>query len=482
MKKVSSLLVSTFLLFSLPQAFAGVIDHFEVVLDPTTSKVGEALDITIEAVDRDNNTVTNYDGSILVFSESDAEAEFPNELEENSYTFTPSDQGKVKFENAVIFKNAGKQDIHVYDLDDDNIMGLAEVEITDNAVEEIVEINILSPETGVTVGESKVTVSGTSKKNHQIHITINDAKDIPTTTNSEGVFEKEITDFETGKNTIQAKILNADNEVIGTSNIVTITIDDNTPRLNKISIKPSAIVEADTTVTAEVYANKGLTEVQIIVNDNINTLSEEETEPGKYTGIFRAPKTPGKYAIDVILKDELGHETTEKEATSIMVQEATLASADTEETDTPEVAVETSEEPKVEKPDLTITGLKVVTLKSKSVITWDEIEAATGYRVYKKLENGEMELVEEVTEPRFSLEITGDEITHDYFAVSAYIHTETGATDGSGSLNSAGAEPMDWEGDLSAATKVQTGPEIYILLIIALLISGLLFFTRRKQA
>ena len=38
-------------------------------------------------------------------------ADFPNELSENSYSFTEADQGEVKFENAVSFKNEGTQDI-----------------------------------------------------------------------------------------------------------------------------------------------------------------------------------------------------------------------------------------------------------------------------------------------------------------------------------------------------------------------------------
>jgi len=57
-----------------------------------------------------------------VFSESDTEAEFPNDLAENSYSFTVANEGSVKFENAVKFNNAGVQDIYVYDLNDENIL------------------------------------------------------------------------------------------------------------------------------------------------------------------------------------------------------------------------------------------------------------------------------------------------------------------------------------------------------------------------
>jgi len=40
---------------------------------------------------------------VLIFSESDPEAELPILLEENTYTFKSVDQGKIVFENAIKF-------------------------------------------------------------------------------------------------------------------------------------------------------------------------------------------------------------------------------------------------------------------------------------------------------------------------------------------------------------------------------------------
>jgi hypothetical protein len=66
--------------------------------------------------------ITDYTGDILVFSESDSQAEFPSDLAENSYSFTIANEGTVKFENAVKFKKSGLQDLYVYDLNDENIL------------------------------------------------------------------------------------------------------------------------------------------------------------------------------------------------------------------------------------------------------------------------------------------------------------------------------------------------------------------------
>jgi hypothetical protein len=49
------------------------------------------------------------------------------------------------------------------------------------------------------------------------------------------------------------------------------------------------------------------------------------------------------------------------------------------------VVVEEEEEEKVV--DLNIKNLKVVELKSKSVLSWDSLEDALSYNVYRELEN-----------------------------------------------------------------------------------------------
>jgi hypothetical protein len=48
--------------------------------------------MTIEARDKNDGLITDYEGTIIVFSETDKEAEFPSTLEENTYTFKTSDQ------------------------------------------------------------------------------------------------------------------------------------------------------------------------------------------------------------------------------------------------------------------------------------------------------------------------------------------------------------------------------------------------------
>ena len=117
--------------------------------------------------------------------------------------------------------------------------------------------------------------------------------------------------------------------------------------------------------------------------------------------------------------------------------------------------------------ELKINWLKLVELKSKSVLTWDKVEKALSYNVYKKINDWSLELIENVSSNKFEVEILGDEIKYDYFAVKAiWKDTEW--------------ELYEWS--LSDATKVKTGPEVLLLFLLSLFIGWLVFVTKQKRA
>lgn len=450
-----------FVLFGYTSVFAAGIHQFNVTLSSEAVQAGESLDLIIQAVDKNNEVVSDYNGTILIFSESDPEAELPSALEENTYTFSAADQGMVKFENAVSFKKSGKQDLYVYDLDDETVMGVAETEVAKEVTPTTAEIELISPEAGLTIGQDKISVSGQTSKNHQVKIILNAETEIETTSNSEGIFEKEVESLKQGENTFQAKVLNADNEVIGSSEIVKIKVEAKAPELKGMTVTPKE-VKSEEEYTVELVADKGLVEVKVIVNDVITSL--EETKEGVYTATLVAPKVEETesetFKIDLIMKSELGNEQKEIGAESILVK-----AIPKEAPKDPEPKVE----PKVvdEKIDLTIKNLKVTTLKTKSVLTWDEIKGAESYTIYKQIEGTEPELIETVSEPKYEIDIIGEEMKYDFFAVKASAKTASGEV---------------YTGVQSDFTKVQTGPEMIILLLISLLAGGFFFASRQKQA
>jgi len=442
---------------------AGPLDYFEVVLGREAAMVWEAMDITISAVDKNWEIITDYTGDILVFSESDAEAEFPNELAENSYSFTNVNEWSVKFENAVKFKNPGVQDVYVYDLNDENILWVAEVTISEQEAESNVEITILSPEKWVTLWSNSITVSGTTKKNHQVRIIVNNDQDLFTTSNADGVFEKNIENLTQGTNSIKAQVLNSESEKIWESELIDIKINSSAPEFKRITITPTWKVEQWSDITIEVVSNAWLSEVKAIINDIITKLSE--WKDGIYTAATKAPWDVWEYPVDIILADEFANESSEKNVeTLIIIEKTPELTAWGEE---PEIVEIVSDTPKNTELELDIKNIEVTELKTKSVITWDAPKDAESYNIYMKVDENKVELLENILEPRYEIEITGEEIRYDYFSIKALWKTSSWET-------------IQW--DLSEMTKVKTGPELIVLGFVAILLSAGFFYFRRETA
>jgi hypothetical protein len=392
----------------------------------------------------------------------------------------------VKFENSVKFSKPWKHDIHVYDLNDqtESVFWLAEIEVSEETVQEKVEIEILTPPTGTTIGTKKIKVSWKSKKNHQIKIILNNKEEILTTTNKDWIFEKEIDDLENWENSIQAFILNSNWDEIGKSKEVLVKSDSSLPVLNKVKLTPSWEVEVKTKILTEVYATEWLSEVSLILNESINILKEDSSWIYKWE--FLAPKEEWEYKIDIILKNELGSKVEKKAAETLKVIEIEKTSA---------IKVKKDKCPKWdytwdvfdwkcwEKPedyeapiDLWIRNLKIVELKTKSVLTWDKLKDAIKYEVYKKVAWDKLELIETITKPKYEIAITWDEIKYEYFAVKAIWKQEFVDTE---DKTKKIEKEIIW--DLSDAVKIQTWPKEIIIVLIALLLwFGIFFIWRRK--
>lgn len=455
--KILTTILAYFLAFG--TTFAN-LDHFEVILSPDNLKAWEYLDFSIEAKDRNNSTVTNYTWMVLIFSESDPEAQLPTVLRENTYTFTAADQWKVIFENSVRFLQWWKQNIYVYDFNNDSIFWIWEVNVIKDEATQNERIDIITPENWLTIWNDSIKVSGSSAKNHKIKVLLNWQEVATTTTNNDWIYEIEVRNLVDWENSFKTQVLDSSERVIWESNEVRIRVSTNNISIRNVKTTPWE-VDSEWSYEIEVVANPSLREVTAIINDVIINLSE--TTQWVYVARSFAPKDEWNYSIDLILKDELWHEKREIWAWNLKVNKVELNSA--EITNNDEVEVETNSASNL--PDLTIRWLKLVELKTRSILTWDKVEEAESYNVYKKHENWALELIVNVLEPRFEIEITWDEIRYEYFAVKAVAKDE---------------EWEIYEWSLSEATKVKTWPELLILLIISLIAWFMFFYTKQKRA
>ncbi|NDK07925.1 hypothetical protein EOM39_01610 [Candidatus Gracilibacteria bacterium] len=476
MRLVLKILLSLFVLIQVNNTFAATVDHFDVKLGSSETSVNKSVDLTIEAKDKSGNIVKDYKGTILILSETDTKAELPKEIKDNSYTFKTSDQGKVKFENSLVFKSVGKQEINVFDLDNEDIFGVGEINVVGESQTQDISIEILSPEDGVIIGTNYVTISGKTQKNHKVKIKINGTEVKSTNSNGEGLFEEKITDLENGDSVIVASVLDSDSKIVGTSKEIKITVKADNPIFNSIKITPTGDLEPESKINIEVNATKGLERVNVIINDEIIELTESDKD-GVYVGKTTAPKDAGEYNVDVTLVNDLGNITNKKPATKIKVMMIDFESG-TDEIVVDIVEEEVEDDPETEEDEslvnqnkvktkkiYKITNLQLTKLKTKSILSWDPISEAISYNIYKQSPGNQLVLVDNVKEPRYEVNIVGNKVTYDYFVVEPVVKGEEGET---------------IKGQLSEVTEIQTGPKELILLLFLSLVIGF-FVTKYKR-
>ncbi len=466
-KLFKTLLLVFLTFFSIKTINAAEIDHFEVKLEPEKAKVWESIDLTISAVDKNNNTVTDYEWTTLIFSETNPEVELPIALDNSSYKFTSADQWKVKFENWVKFLKKWVQNINVYDFNDDKVFGVAEIEIIEAEKKETLNIDILSPESWLTIPENKVKVSWSTSKNHKVIVLVND-KEFNTISNSNWIYEVEANNLVDWENNIISRVLNSEWEVVWESKEVKIKLESGNIVIKELKIIPEEVFP-ESVYEIELKSNPKLDKANILINDELIELKEKEK--WLYIWKWHSPKEKWSYNIDVVLNDDLWHELKELWVASLKVKELNSAGNTENKDDEKEEEETKTEDKKEEKKDpLEIKWLKLVELKTKSVLTWDKLENAKSYNIYKKNDSWEFDLIDTVSEAKYEIEIdkNSEKVTYDFFAVKAVWETSSWET---------------YEWDLSEATKVKTGPEMLILFIISMFLWWLFFVINfRKKA
>ncbi len=471
MWKKCKILLLLLLTFSFSPAFAWEIDYLDVKLSSDTTRVWEALDLTITAMDKDNNVVDDYLGTILVFSETDLKSELPSVLTEWTYTFTLSDAWVVKFENAVIFNTTWKQDLNVYDLNDetDSVAWIIEIEVLENEQEaQVGSIEINSPESNSTITSNNVKVAGTTSSNSRVLVIAN-GEEFEAISNSNGVFETTLDNMKDGDLSLSANLLNSDDEVIGISESVSIKIDAAAPVLISVSPVPPTGFPGYT-IDMEILSEPGLERAEMLLDDVITPLVE--SQDWKYTASVNAPTEAGEYPISVTLQNSLWVLTDNPNASFItVIPEPELEPVVVLEPE-PKPPLTSADEPELGDvveptgPDLNIKNLRLTKLKTKSILDWDAVDEVTYYSVYIK-EWEELRLIEKIIEPRITINITGDTIVFEDFVVRATLEDDINPS-----------ESAQW--DLSEAISIQTGPEQYIVLAAIALLLGSIFIFFQK--
>ena len=111
-----------------------------------------------------------------------------------------------------------------------------------------------------------------------------------------------------------------------------------------------------------------------------------------------------------------------------------------------------------------VGGIKVISEKWVSIISWKSVENSKGYKVYKKSGSGELEFVADTKDPMYKIYIASGAIKYEDFAIKAL------CSDG-----------KTLSPNIGMATKVQTGPGLMTAMLLIALIGGYWYVRRQEQ-
>lgn len=306
------------LILTAADAVPGKIHHFTIVAPPT-AKVGEAIDITVEAKDKDDRIITTYRGSVFFQSDTDFGATIP--AQGRSVQFKESDNGSLKLSKGVTFKRVGNQELTVTEAVEDAIGTITiKVEDTTSTVGTGTSepISITTPEKNSAITSDTVGVSGKTKKNSKVIIKLNGNEVATVVSDDSGIFTKTLSNITQATNILSASVLDGNNIVIGTTEVSFGAVSGQ-PKFYALTVLPSLDIETSTGIIFTVDAEPSLTEVTLEIDGSI--LTAREGSPGKYTASTTSPAKPGTYPITVNLKNVLAQTLSKKSAVTLNVKE-----------------------------------------------------------------------------------------------------------------------------------------------------------------
>lgn len=295
------------------------IHHFNIITVPTT-KENEAIDVTVEAKDKDDKTISNYRGSVFFQSTSDFTATLP--AQGKSIQFKESDNGVLKLSKAIVFKHKGNQTLQVSDAVED-AEGVVTIKVDPADVAGTTtgsgeSITIITPENNSSVTSDTITVSGKTKKNSKVSIKLNGV-DVGTTQSLDsGIFTQTIPNITQSTNILTVSIFDGTNKVVGTAES-RFTLADSGPKYYNTTIRPSNTVDAGSPVSLTIEAEPGLSEVSATIDGSV--MVAKEVSSGKYNIDTIAPAHSGSYQVNIALKNSLSKIQSKQNAITLTVNE-----------------------------------------------------------------------------------------------------------------------------------------------------------------
>ncbi|AHB40962.1 hypothetical protein P148_SR1C00001G0152 [candidate division SR1 bacterium RAAC1_SR1_1] len=240
---------------------------FVIQVEPSSFDLNVPVDVTIKAVLSNGDLVKDYEGDVFIDVEGSLDTTDYVVPSEGLYTFVPQDQGIKTFSKGLIIKKAGTFTVVASDITDDSIKGEKTVLVgSTNSDISIKKVTINSPIKDSTEKTEVLEVIGGSSDlpNSPLEIYLNSQLVYQGITSSVGGFTAYLTGLQKGSNSLQAKILDINNVILGESDIIPFTYSPFTDgTFNSIQVLPGNTIKAGTKVTFRISTSDTVTSATI---------------------------------------------------------------------------------------------------------------------------------------------------------------------------------------------------------------------------
>lgn len=411
----------------LANAAAGTLHHFEISDIPSSISANQNVSFRITAKDQDNVTVENYTGTVHFSSEG---SNSTNVTLPEDYTFKADDLGTHLFSLGLSFTANGSYKIVATDINNTLIKGESTVVVGSGGEnpeqQEGEKPTIAAPSAG-TYNNNVQTVTGSAPAGKTVKIFDNDQEIGSTQATSSGTFNFQTSPLSDGEHEIYVVVLDASQEVSGTSATVSVVIDTVPPTVDDVVLEPSTGIKPGDLINLSMISEENLQQVAATFNNEIIELQPSPGQSGKYIGSFAAPANPGIYPIGFTVVDQLSNEATYENKATLTIDEnggSAIVEPTQEVVPTQEVPQPTQEvvQP-VNQPPTQVFGVTPYGTDKKVNLLWEaanDDQYVDHYRIYYGLEPSTLDKIVDTKDatPKWYVPelINGKEY---YFAITA---------------------------------------------------------------
>lgn len=270
------------------------LNRFDIEDLPATVQVQQPITFTLKALNVAQEQNVNYTGTVKIEVLNDSNAVVPSD-----YTFVLQDAGEHKFVEGLVLNTTGTKTIRVEDTSDENIFAEFNIEVVSESQQSVGTILQVESPTSQTYTDNRILVKGQTEPGLEVTVLESGAEFRKFDAEVDGSFTELLPPLEDGLYVFQLKV----NDTVSSPVNVEIRTGGVTLRnvtLSKETVAPVELVEV------EVEMTDGVNSVSAIINGVKTELQKQDLVGTFFKGQITAPISAGSYPITLVVVDQLG--------------------------------------------------------------------------------------------------------------------------------------------------------------------------------